>query len=102
MSYQLFRASGSDVKPQADLLLGTYPDFLSALAGRDGDVLLQLELAGGRRIELTHLIVGAGLRGPRTRHAVACSVGQPTDGPVDVAAELEDTARWLARRNASR
>jgi hypothetical protein len=102
MSYQLFRASGPDTNPQADQLLGTYPSFQAALAGRDGDVLVQLELAGGRRIELTHLIVGAGHLGPRTPHALACSVGQPTDGPVDVAAELADTARWFARRPADR
>lgn len=102
MSYQLFRARTTDATPSADCLLGTYPDFDAALAARDRDVLRQLEQAGGRRVELTHLIVGAGRRGPRTPHALACAVGQPTNGPVDVVGELAQTAQWLARLHRTR
>ena len=101
MSYQLFRANTARDEPTAGNLLGTYPDYQSALAARDGDVMRQLEQACGRRVDLTHLIVGAGRRGPRTAHAVSCAVGQPTNGPVDLRAELDETARWLARLHAN-
>ena len=101
MPYQLFRAADAREAPAASNLLGTFPDFSSALDARDQDVLHQLEQAGGRRVELTHLIVGAGARGPRTPHAIACAVGQPTSGPVDMRAELTETAQWLARIHAN-
>lgn len=102
MSYQLFRANTAHDTPSAGNLLGTYPDYTSALAARDDDVLRQLEQACGRRVELTHLIVGAGSRGPRTPHAISCAVGQPTNGPVDLRAELDETGRWLARLHGDR
>ena len=97
MAYDLYRAAHPRELPAAANLLGNYPDFPTALAARDRDVLRQLEQTGGRRVELTHLIVGAGARGPATAHALACSVGQPTNGPVDISTELEETAQWLER-----
>jgi hypothetical protein len=98
MTYELQRVGTEMLQPT---LLGHYPTYNEALCARDQDVLDQLEQAAGRRIELLHLIVGPGARGPRTAHQVACSVGQPTTGPVDVAAELAATATWLSRIHAT-
>lgn len=98
MTYELQRV-GTDM--QQTILLGRYPTYEDALHARDQDVLEQLEQAGGRHIELLHLIVGPGQRGARTAHQVACSVGQPTAGPVDIAAELAATEAWLSRIHAT-
>jgi hypothetical protein len=98
MTYELQRVGTDMLDPT---MLGHYPTYDDALLARDQDVLDQLEQAGGHRIELLHLIVGPGLRGARTAHQVACSVGQPTNGPVDVAAELAATAMWLSRIHAT-
>jgi hypothetical protein len=97
MTYELQRV-GTDM--QQPTLLGHYPTYDDALRARDQDVLEQLERTGGHRIELLHLIVGPGRRGARTAHQLACSVGQPTADPVDVAAELAATATWLSRIHA--
>lgn len=97
MSYELYRAGSPDDEHSTTILVGTYPTVQSAVDARGADVLAQLELAHGRRIELTHLIVGPGREGERTVHTFVCSVGQPPGWPVDLASELADTAAWLSR-----
>lgn len=97
MSYELYRAGNLDDEQSRTVLLGTYPTVQTAVDARDDDVLSQLELARGRQIELAHLIVGPGRDGDRTVHTFICSVGQPPGWPVDLAAELADTAAWLSR-----
>lgn len=95
MTYQLYRAADRDEASELATELGEYANFRDALLARDQDVLRMLEHAAGRRIELTHLIVGPGHDGPRTPHAVVCSVGQPDGWPVDLEAEIAATAHWL-------
>lgn len=97
MSYELYRAGSPDDEHSKTHLLGTYATVQTAVDARDDDVLSQLELTRGRQIELTHLIVGPGRDGERTVHTFICSVGQPLGWPVEVAAELADTAAWLSR-----
>ncbi|GAC1610694.1 MAG: hypothetical protein NVS3B26_18930 [Mycobacteriales bacterium] len=97
MSYQLYRAGDPDDEHGRTVLVGTYPTLQRALDARDTDILRQLELARGRLIELTHLLVGPDRDGERTVYPYACSVGQPPGWPVDLATELADTAAWLSR-----
>lgn len=97
MSYDLYRAGSPDDEQSRTLLLGTHTTVHAAMAARCDDVLSELELARGRQIELTHLIVGPGQEGDRTVRTLICSVGQPPGWPVDLATELADTATWLRR-----
>jgi hypothetical protein len=71
---------------------------MGALDARDADVLECLERAGGRRIELTHEVHSCPEGGPCRTQRMACAVGQPSGWPVDLRAELAETARWLSRR----
>ncbi len=91
--YQLTSLSAPSRAPQ---LLGCYDSHRAALAAHDGHVLTCLRAAGGRRVELTHLLLTCPERGPWSTQRLVCSVGQPIGWPVDPVAEVADTARWLA------
>ncbi|GAC1578435.1 MAG: hypothetical protein NVS3B18_12180 [Candidatus Dormibacteria bacterium] len=93
MLYQLTTLTAPSRAPQ---LLGCYDDRRAALGARDRHVLSRLRAAGGRRIELTHLLLNCPERGPWSTQRLVCSVGQPIGWPVDPLAEVADTARWLA------
>ena len=97
MTYELYRAGSPDDRQSKTVLIGTYPTVHAAVEARSGDILDQLELARGRHIELNHLVVGPDQGGERTVRSFTCSVGQPLGWPVDLAAELADTAAWLSR-----
>lgn len=97
--YRLYRADSHSAK-RLVALLGQYGTWAEARAGRDWDVLRQLERAGGRRIELGHAVVDLN-RGGTARRWV-CSVGQPPGWPLDLGTELAATAEWLARSSRHR
>jgi hypothetical protein len=82
----LYELVGSRTRSEPPRLLGCHDTRRAALLARDRDILTQLEAAGGRRIELTHLLVTRGEMGPGTSPALACSVGQPIGWPVNVSA----------------
>ena len=98
----LYELSSSETPGQAPRLLGRYDDLRAALEGRDSAVLERLAAAGGRRVELTDLVVTPGPGGRSTTQLIACSVGQPVGWPVDLAAELAETASWLERLRRNR
>jgi hypothetical protein len=93
MTYHLYRAEHIDADPQAPSL-GEYDDFDAALAARDRDVIAQLERAPVPPREITHLIIGPGFRGRRTRHPLVTFAGTTVTDP-DPAAEVAATAAWL-------
>jgi hypothetical protein len=95
--YQLTTLSAPSRAPQ---LLGCYDSHRAALAARDRHVLTCLRATGGRRIELRHLLLNCPERGPWSTQRLVCSVGQPIGWPVDLLAEIADTARWLAALRA--
>lgn len=96
---ELYRADGpiETAVPLPAHLLGEFASVDAAMAERDRDVLSQLERAGGRRIELAHLIVTAHPGGTRSVSRLVCSVGVPIGWPVDPIAEFAETGQWLAR-----
>ena len=96
----LYELDSSRTPSEPPRLLGCHETRRAALLARDRDILAQLEAAGGRRVELTHLVVSCGEAGPRTSQTLACSVGQPIGWPVNVSAELAETRRWLAALRA--
>jgi hypothetical protein len=96
----LYELDSSRTPSKPPRLLGWHDTRRAALLTRDRDILAQLEAAGGRRIELTHLVVTGGEMGSWTSQALACSVGQPIGWPVNVSAELVETRRWLAALRA--
>jgi hypothetical protein len=97
MLYELVSSRAQSEPPR---LISCHDTRRAALLARDCDILAQLEAAGGRRIELTHLVVTRGEMGPWSSQALACSVGQPIGWPVNVSAELAETRRWLAALRA--
>lgn len=96
--FTLYRVAHSAAPLEAPELLGAYRSRMGALDARDADVLECLERAGGRRIELTHEVHSCPEGGPCRTQRMACAVGQPSGWPVDLRAELAETARWLSRR----
>ncbi len=95
MTYQLYRAQSIDADPEMPSL-GEYDDFDAALSARDRDVIAQLECAPVPPREITHLIIGPGLRGPRTRHPLITFAGTTVTDP-DPAAQIEEIRDWLDR-----
>ncbi|MCU1589680.1 MAG: hypothetical protein JWP11_936 [Frankiales bacterium] len=100
--FTLYRVAHSAAPSEAPLLLGAYRSRVAALSARDADVLECLERAGGRRVELTHEVHSCPEGGRCGTQRMACAVGQPVGWPVDLRAELAETARWLSRRRAHR
>jgi hypothetical protein len=96
----LYELVSSRTRSKPPRLLGWHDTRRAALLARDRDILAQLEAAGGRRIDLTHLVVTGGKLGLWTSQALACSVGQPIGWPVNVSAEFAETRRWLAALRA--
>jgi hypothetical protein len=80
----LYELVSSRTRSEPPRLLGCHDTHRAALLARDRDILAQLEAAGGRRIELTHVVVTRRDVGPWTSQALACSVGQPIGWPVNV------------------
>lgn len=80
--------------------ISRHDTYSAALAARDRDVMDQLEAAGGRRVELTHMVLSCAETGLWTSQRFVCSVGQPIGWPVDLPSELVETARWLAALRA--
>lgn len=101
-TFALYELSTLATPEHPPRLLGRYDDLRDAFRGRDSAILERLAAAGGRRVELTDLVVTEEPGGRCTTQLIACSVGQPEGWPVDPAAELADTARWLERRRRSR
>jgi hypothetical protein len=93
VNYLLYRVEqlGS---PPAGMPLGDYPSFDTALAARDEDVIAQLAERPTPPREISHLIVGPGLRGPRTEHPIVTFAGADVDDP-DPSAEASATEAWL-------
>lgn len=96
----LYELANSRAPSEPPRLLGCHYSRRAALLARDRDILEQLEAAGGRRIDLTHLVLMRGELGAVTSQTLACSVGQPVGWPVDVSTELVETRRWLAALRA--
>ena len=101
-TFALYEFSTSAAPGQGPRLLGRFDDLRDALQSRDNAILDRLAEAGGRRVELTDLVVTLGPGGRCTTQLVACSVGQPVGWPVDLAAELAETASWLERLGRNR
>ena len=99
-TFVLYRLAHSAAASEAPQLIGEYGSYDAALAARDADVLECLERAGGRRVEMTHEVHSRQDDGPCSTQRMACAVGQPPGWPVDLRAELAETARWLSRRRA--
>ncbi len=78
-------------------MLGHHGTYDAALTARDADVLECLERAGGRRIEIAHEIHRCTEGGACNSRRMVCAVGQPIGWPVDLRAELAETASWLER-----
>lgn len=93
MIYELHRIDNPETA-YLGTRLGDYPDFDTALATRDHDVIAQLTDRPAPPREISHVIVGPGQRGPRTRHPVVTFAGADSDDP-DPAAEIATTERWL-------
>ena len=93
MTYLLYRIEQPG-SPSDGIPLGDYPDFDAALAARDGDVVSQLADCPIPPRQISHLIVGPGLRGPRTEHPIVTFAGADVDDP-DPAAEAAATRAWL-------
>lgn len=87
--------AGADEAPLRRI--GRYRTYDEALRDRDEDVIDQLAAGGGWYALIEHVIVGPGLRGPRTvpRHATALGV-DPAAGRVPGPDDLDDARRWLA------
>jgi hypothetical protein len=100
VAVMLYELASSRRPSESPRLLGCYETRRAALLARARDILEQLEAAGGRRIELTHLVLIRDELGPETSQMLACSVGQPVGWPVDASTELAETRRWLAARRA--
>ena len=73
---------------------GTYDDFDAALRARDDDVIAQLDACPSPPREITHLIIGPGLAGPRTPHVLVTFAGVDSQHP-DPEREVAGIARWL-------
>ena len=99
-TFVLYRLAHSAAASEAPQLIGEYGSYDAALAARDADVLEFLKRAGGRRIELTHEVHSCAEGRPSGTQRMVCAVGQPPGWPVDLRAELAETARWLSRRRA--
>jgi hypothetical protein len=93
MTYDLYRLHEFGAAA-TDPALGHYPDFDAALDARDRDVIAQLRTAPMPPREMNHLIVGPGVRGPRTQHPLVTFAGTTVTDP-DPAAEIAATATWL-------
>ena len=77
-------------------LIGRYRSYEEALRARDEDVLDQLGAGGGWYTLVEHVIVGPGLRGPRTVHPHATALGvDPAAGRIPTPDDLDDARRWL-------
>jgi hypothetical protein len=94
MTYRLYRVGSLSEPPERGQPIGSFPDFDSALAVRDDDVITQLA-ADPQRREITHLIVGPGTRGSGTQHPVI------TCASADDNADLVETRRWLRQIHAT-
>ena len=80
----------------AEQRIGRYGTYDAALRARDDDVLDQLAARGGWYTPIEHVIVGPGLRGPRTAHRHATALGvDPAAGRVPSPDDLDDARSWL-------
>jgi hypothetical protein len=93
VTYELYRMDDIDTA-HLSARLGDYPDFDSALAIRDRDVIDQLTERPAPPREISHVIVGPGRQGPRTKHPVVTFAGADVNHP-DPAAEIAATESWL-------
>ena len=93
MTYELYRIDDLD-RAHLATRLGDYPDFDTALATRDHDVIAQLTDRPAPPREISHVIVGPGRHGPRTKHPVVTFAGADVDQP-DPAAEVTAIETWL-------
>ena len=101
-TFALYLLATSRVPSEAPRSVGQYGTRTAALEARERDILEQLRVAGGRRLELTYAIVTWTTPARSTTQLLACSVGQPMGWPVDLPSELAETARWLRRVRAHR
>ena len=77
--------------------IGRYRTYEEALRARDEDVIAQLAARGGWYTLIDHMIVGPGLRGPKTVHRHATALGvDPAAGRVPGPDDLDDARHWLA------
>ena len=93
MTYQLHRVEDLDTSSTGQQL-SDYPDFDTALQARDRDVIAQLTERPSPPREITHLIIGPGRHGSRTKHPIVTFAGAEVDDP-DPAAEIAATQTWL-------
>lgn len=93
MSYLLHRLEQFG-DPATTPSLGCFPDFEAALAARDRDVIAQLAAHPWPAREISHLIVGPGLRGPETAHPLVTYAGVDITDP-DPAGEVATVEAWL-------
>lgn len=99
--YRLF-ASPPDGERDAWQFLGRFASYEAALLVRDEDVVRQLIEAGGWYVEVDHVILGPGLRGPETEHRLAAGVGiPPGPGTQPTQSDLDQTRHWLAQLHRS-
>lgn len=99
-TFTLYMLVSSADPSEPPRLLGAYGTYGAALVARDRHVLAGLAAVGGRRLELTHVILTRPVHGPWSTQRLVCSVGQPVGWPVDAPGELAETARWLAALRA--
>lgn len=93
--YELF-ALPSRTEEAALGRIGRYRTYDEALRARDEDVIDQLAASGGWYMLIEHVIVGPGLRGPRTPHGLATALGvDPAAGRIPGPDDLDDARRWL-------
>ena len=94
--YELFAEPAGD-EEVALRWVGRYPTYEEALRARDEDVIAQLAERGGWYTLIEHVIVGPGLRGPKTLHRHATALGvDPAAGRVPGPQDLNDARHWLA------
>jgi hypothetical protein len=93
MSYLLYRQAEFGAPPSTRPL-GEFHDFDAALAARDRDVIAQLAERPAPPREISHVIVGPGLRGPSTEHPVVTFAGAEF-ADTDPEGEVVAIAAWL-------
>jgi hypothetical protein len=94
VTYLLYRQAEFGAPP-ATPPLGDYRDFDAALTARDRDLIAQLSEQPAPPREISHLIVGPGLRGPNTEHPVVTFAGADVTDP-DPGAEVTAVTDWLS------
>ncbi len=98
MAYRLYRVGSPGQDPADGELIGIFDEFDQALEARDDDAVALLASVGGSPMLACHHIVGPGLDGRDTAHAVTSSLG--VDAPTDPGT-LEDARAWLRHIRSS-